>query len=136
MSDYVKAKVIRLPFPKSLLEKYDTEDPWDCEDHLRQTLGELYTGRYDLKNKYFEIEGTDKAHYLDYVLEYEYGAAAGDYGYAFLLNENDVSTYKPIFDLLKVDYNVEDLRKVVYSYYNCCECTDYYDINESSFENL
>jgi len=37
MSDYVKAKVIRLPFPKSLIEKLWVKDCWDCEDYLKET---------------------------------------------------------------------------------------------------
>ena len=33
MSDYVRQKVIRLPFPKWVLDKFNTKNPWDCEDY-------------------------------------------------------------------------------------------------------
>lgn len=134
MSDYVKAKVIRLPFPKKLIEKLGVDDCWDCEDYLKTTLGELW---YDYKTHTgFEIECTDKAYYLDYKLQSQYGDCEGDYGYVFLLDDNDKQKYCPLFDKIGIDYNPDELRKVVYCYYNGCECPDYYNPSEITFENL
>jgi hypothetical protein len=134
MSDYVRAKVIRLPFPNNLIEKLRVDDCWECEDYLEETLGDLWKG-YD-KRSGFEIECTSKSYYLDYILESQYGDCEGDYGYAFYLDENDIKKYKPLFDKVGVDYDIKDLRKVVYCYYNGCECPDYYDPKEITFESL
>lgn len=134
MSDYVKAKVIRLPFPQDLIKKLEVEDCWDCEYYLMEKLGDLWQ---DYKtNNGFQIECTDKAYYLDYVMEYTYGANSGSFGYAFLLDEVDKVKYVPLFNKIGIDYDVNDLRKVVYCYYNSCECADYYDISEPSFDKL
>lgn len=96
-------------------------------------MGELW---YDYQTKKgFTIECTDKSYYLDYVLEKQYGVD-GEYGYVFLLDDNDKQKYCPLFDKLGIEYNPDDLRKVVYCYYNGCECTDYYDPTEITFESL
>lgn len=123
MSDYVKAKVIRLPFPESLMKKLNVDSIWECEDYL------------DEKQR-FEIGCTDKAYYIDYIVEYQCGCCDGEYGYAFYLDEKDKEKYCPLFDKLDIEYNPDDLRKVVYCYYNSCECPDYYDPEEITFENL
>ena len=45
MSDYVHNKVVRLPFPKDIKEKCNTNDVWDCEQYLKELLGELWDHR-------------------------------------------------------------------------------------------
>ena len=35
MSDYIKRKVIRLPFPKSLIDELGVNDCYDCENYLK-----------------------------------------------------------------------------------------------------
>lgn len=132
MSDYVKAKVIRLPFPEKLIEELEVEDCWACEDYLKDKFGELW----DVYPDGFRLECTDKNYYLDYVISYKYGADCGEYGYAFYLNDNDVENYKQLFDKGGFEYDVKDLRKVVYCYYNGCESPDYYEPEEITFENL
>lgn len=133
MSDYVKIKAVRLPFPRNLVEKLDAEDCWECEDYLKGKLGDLW---YNYKTKKgFDIECTDNGYYLDYILEKEYGAD-GEYGFAFLLNDTDKDKYVPLFDTVGVEYNIEDLRKVVYCWYNACEAPDCYDVSEPNFDNL
>lgn len=127
MSDYVHNKVIRLPFPKEILERCETDDPWDCEDYLKEKLGDLFTyGGRDSKR--FELEATDKAYYIDWVYYHTYGEQSGDWGSARLLTEAELEKIKPLFDKLEISYRDEDLRRVEYCYYNCCECQDYYDI--------
>lgn len=128
MSDYVKAKVIRLPFPKTVLDACNTTDCWECEKYLEEKFGEH-------RNK-FEIECTDSAYYLDYVLESSYGEWSGEFGFAFYLNSEEIKKYRPLFELVTTDFKDEDLRKVVYCYYNCCECPDYYKVSEDIFDKL
>lgn len=127
MSDYVHNKVIRLPFPKEILEKCETTDPWDCEDYLKEKLGDLWDNRG--KNS-FELEVTDKAYYIDWVYYHTYGEESGDWGNVRLLTDGEYEVIKPYFDKLGVTYEREELRRVDYCYYNCCEPTDYYGLVE------
>ena len=125
MSDYVHKKVVRLPFPKKILEKYNTKSPYDCEEQVEELLGDLM--KQGNKNG-FELEATDKGYYLDWVYYYTYGESSGDFGNSRLLTKKELEVITPYFDKLKVFYKDEDLRVVEYCYYNCSECTDYYDI--------
>jgi hypothetical protein len=126
MSDYVHKKVVRLPFPKEILEKCDADNPWDCEVYLKEKLGDLWDNRN--KNS-FELEMTDKSEYIDWVYYHTYGEESGDWGNVRLLSEKELEVIKPYFDKLEVSYKDSDLRVVDYCYYNCSECSDYYDIN-------
>ena len=62
MSDYVHKKVVRYPL-QGLMDKLNVEDPYDCDDYLKDKLGSLYN-----RDLGFEIEITDKNNYLDFVL--------------------------------------------------------------------
>lgn len=134
MSLYAKYKVIRLPFPKTLIEKLGVKDCWDCEDYLQKIYGEQWDN--NSKKNYMEICGTLKSYYLDFVIELTINEDFGEYGHVFLLNEEDLKLYKPIFDKMNIEYNPSDLRKVVYSYYNASEAPDYYNIEDINFESL
>lgn len=133
MSDYVKRKVIRLPFPKSLIEKLGVDDCWECEEYLRQKFGDMWSN-YKKGREYFDIECTDSNYYLDYVVSKSY--EDGEYGFAWYLNEEDISKYKPLFDIGEFEYDVKDLRKVCYCYYNGSDAPDYYEPTEITFENM
>lgn len=133
MSDYVKKKVIRLPFPENLIDKLEVDSCWDCESYLKEKFG------FDLWDKRpggFEIDCTEKRNYLDYVVDYKYGSEAGDWGHAWYLNEEDINKYKPLFDKDEFEYEPKDLRKVAYCWYNCSEAPDYYEPNDITFENI
>jgi len=126
MSDYVHCKVIRLPFPKEILTQCETDDPWDCEDYLREKLGDLFNRNGNPKR--FELEVTEKEYYIDWMYYHTYGEKSDDFGSARMLTNLELEIIKPYFDKLEVSYKDEDLRRVEYCYYNGCECTDYYDI--------
>ena len=132
MSMYVKRKVVRLPFPKDILEKAGETHPLDCETYLENILGSNWFDRKTGKG--FDIECTDKSYYLDYVLEHDTDDC-GEYGFASYLNEQDLEKYKPLFDLGGFAYDEQDLRKVVFCYYNCSESPDYYDPKNNPTEN-
>ena len=135
MSDYVHKKVVRLPFPKEILEICNTKDPYDCEKYLKEKLGDLWENRN--KNS-FELECTDKSEYIDWVYYHTYGEESGNWGNVRLLTDKELEVIKPYFDKLEISYKDSDLRAVDYCYYNCSECSDYYDIgidNSSLFIN-
>lgn len=133
MSDYVKRKVIRLPFPKSLIEKLEVDNCWECEGYLKEKFGILWQ-RYGQSGNYFDIECTDSNYYLDYIVSKSY--EEGEYGFAWYLNEEDINKYKPLFDKGGFEYDVKDLRKVCYCYYNGTDAPDYYEPTEITFENM
>ena len=131
MSDYVKRKVIRLPFPKNLIDKLGVDDCWDCYDYLKEKFGELW----DKRPGGFDIEFTEKNNYIDYVVDYSCDSD-GEWGFSWFLNEEDIKKYKPLFDKGGFEYNPNDLRKVAYCWYNCSEPPDYYDPKDITFENI
>lgn len=133
MSDYVHRKVVRLPFPKELLQKCEVEDHYYCEAYLKKRLGELW--KNGTKNG-FDVEHTDKRWYIDWVYYQTYGDESGEYGFARELTLNELNVIKPLFDKLDVDYNDKDLRAVDYCYYNSCEPNDYYDIQNQDDAHL
>lgn len=125
MSDYVHNKVVRLPFPKEILKKCNTEDAYDCEHYLSDLLGELWDNN---KKNSFNLVETDEAYYIDWVYYSTYGENSGDFGNVRMLSSNELKAIKPYFDKLQVKYKDEDLRAVEYCYYNCSEAPDFYDM--------
>lgn len=133
MSDYVHNKVIRLPFPKEIMNKCNADDVYDCEEYLKKLLGELWNNK---DNNSFELTCTDEAYYLDWVYYSTYGEESGDFGFSRFLTQNELNVIKPYFDKLGVDYKDNDLRLVDYCYYNCCEAPNYYDIENNDDAHL
>lgn len=131
MSDYVKKKVIRLPFPQSLIDKLEVNSCLDCEDYLKEKFNDLWGIPCG-----FDITCTEANIYLDYIVYYEYDSEAGDWGHAWYLNEEDINKYKPLFDRGEFEYDPNDLRKVAFCWYNCCEPPDYYEPDAITFENI
>ena len=131
MSMYIKRKVVRLPFPKEVLEKVGETHPLDCENYLQEKFGDYWFDRK--RGTGFDIECTDESYYLDYVVQHETDEV-GEYGFAAYLTDKDNEKYKQLFDLGGFVYNISDLRKVVFCYYNCSECPDYYEPNKNQTE--
>lgn len=125
MSDYVHRKVVRIPFPKEILEKYNTKSPYDCEEEVDKMFG----GFIKTQNRNgFELDCSEKDYYIDWVYYDTYGKESGDWGSVRLLSENELNVITPYFDKLGVSYEHSQLRVVDYCYYNCCEPTDYYEL--------
>lgn len=126
MSDYQHEKVVRLPFPESILNNFKTEDPNDCEEFLKNRLGNLW--RNDAKNS-FKLGYSDESYYIDWLYYYSFGEQSGDWGSVRLLTEKELNTIRPYFNKLGVVYDDKDLRLVDYCYYNCSEPNDYYSLS-------
>lgn len=135
MSCYEKNKVIRLPFPMELCKKANVETPYDCEDYLEQLLRDDWYWNSNV-DRGFDIVTTTTDTYLDYIIQRTIDDCFGEFGYSFKLSQEDLDLYKSLFDKLGVEYNPDDLRKVVYCYYNCCEPEDYYEVSENLFDDL
>jgi hypothetical protein len=123
---YISSTVIRLPFPESLKNKFG--GVWESEDYLSEKFGELW----DKTPQGFELGVTSNRYYIDYV-ESTRRDEVGEYGYVEKLNDEAKEKYKALFDKGEFEYNVDDLKRVRYCYYNSCEAPDYYDITEDEF---
>jgi hypothetical protein len=133
MSDYKHEKVIRLPFPKDILNKCSTDNPWDCEDYLRERLGELWGS---ISRSSFKIECTDRAFYIDWLYYTTYGEESSEWSRARFLTKEELEVITPYFNKLGVDYEEQDLRVADYCYYNCCGTIDCYDIFEEDDSSI
>ena len=79
----------------------------------------------ELKNNPLKIKQNDKYYYetdeyvyfIDYILDYEYGAS-GDFENVRELTENEYNKYKEIFSKVISDIKPGELRLVHYCYYN------------------
>jgi len=130
MSDYVHKKVLRYPI-QGLMDKINVKEPYDCEDYLKEKLGNLYN-----RDKGFEIEGTDKDWYLDFVYYYTYGEQSGDFGNVRIATNKEFKLLLPYLERVFDDVIKNKLRAVEYCYYNCCECSDYYNLPKNNDDSL
>lgn len=131
MSTYVREKVLRIPTDKldfnfirsKIMEKYPEEDiDDDFSFYLENTLPDLF--EYGTEKK-FQMAPTC-ASFIDYVLEYEWDAD-GTYGKTRALYDSEKEKFKPIFQQIDPDINMDLVRLVEFCWYNSCEADDYYD---------
>lgn len=129
MSDYVKKKVIRYPIGLEVLRQYDCEKD-DLEYKLKEIDSDFDNWRVLPR---FEIDITyndkqDKSmYYLDYILNYEYGACDGDFGISQELTEEQKAKWTEVFKKFIKDIDANKFRLVKFCYYNGCDCPDYYE---------
>lgn len=117
MSDYCREKVLRYPVE---------EDPWEIENRFSS----LFATYKQLPS--FQVAPTDKE-FIDYVLESDYGCTAGDWGRTRALTKNEQDKYRPIFNQIFKDIDMNKVRLVEYCWYNCSEAPDYYDEDSDDF---
>lgn len=137
MSTYVREKVLRIPRCKinfaRIVEKLEAEFPKDdvmedLEFYLENVLPDLFG--YGDKNK-FQMSPTREP-FIDYVLEYEWDAD-GDYGKVRELYASEKEKFRPIFQKIDPDVNMDYVRLVEFCWYNGSDAPDYYDPKEDSF---
>ena len=126
MSDYVRIKAIRFKIPDVIIQdvqkKIKEEDlfespteilikQYNLSDYFELKLNEFtINSGYDFKNKKHDL-------FLDYMLDYEYGAS-GDFESVRLLTENEFNKYQKLFSQYFNIIRKDELRLVHYSYYN------------------
>ena len=137
MSTYIREKVLRIPRHKmnfahivrKLEEKFPGKDIMDdfgfYIEHLDDDLFDY--GKVDK----FQLAPTEEP-FIDYVLEYEYDAE-GEYGKVRDLYDSEKEKFKPIFQQLDPDINMDYVRLVEFCWYNGCEAPDYYDPMQDEF---
>lgn len=137
MSTYVKEKVLRIPIDKlnfdltkdKVKAKFPDED---IEDDLESYLEEAFPNLFNYgKVDKFQFAPT-KGNYLDYLLYKEWDAE-GEYGKVRDLYDSEKEKFRPVFQQLDSDINMDYVRLVEFCWYNGCEAPDYYDITKDSF---
>ena len=137
MSTYVREKVLRIPQDKinfeniinELERKYSDENVRDdLSFFLEAGMPDIFG--YGDKNK-FQMSPTREP-FIDYVLEYEYDCE-GDYGKVRELYDSEKEKFRPVFQKIDPDINMDYVRLVEFCWYNGCEAPDYYDPQEDPF---
>ena len=112
MSDYVRKKCVRFKIPQNIIDKLKNEDEW---------LGDLLLKEYNENDEY--------EYFLDYQLDYEYGAS-GDFENVRLLTDTEFEKYSRMFAKYFNEIGRDELRLVHYSYYNGCDEPSIYELEE------
>ena len=137
MSTYGREKVLRNPQDKINLEniinelerKYSNENVRDdLSFFLEAAMPDMFG--YGDKDK-FQMSPTCEP-FVDYVLEYEYDCD-GDYGKVRELYESEKEKFRPVFQKIDPDINMDYVRLVEFCWYNGCEAPNYYDPQEDPF---
>ena len=127
MSSYERRKVLRLPVD-SLVSGKDT-DIWGIFGEIEDNHPELcFSVIKKPFNKGFEVAFTDKREYLDWVFDYEYDTSPVEMHTARELTETERLVATDIFKKANIDFNPTDIHLVEYSWYNCSEPEDAYDV--------
>ena len=119
MSDYVRKKCVRFKIPQNIIDKLKNEDEW---------LGDLLLKEYNVKENYhtkndftindgYDYDNRKEDYFLDYQLEYEYGAS-GDFENVRLLTDTEFEKYSKMFAKYFNEIGRDELRLVEYCYYN------------------
>ena len=137
MSTYVREKVLRIPRDKINLEniinelerKYSDENVRDdLSFFLEAAMPDIFG--YGDKDK-FQMSPTCEP-FVDYVLEHEYDCD-GDYGKVRELYESEKEKFRPVFQKIDPDINMDYVRLVEFCWYNGCDAPNYYDPQEDPF---
>jgi hypothetical protein len=127
MSTYVREKVLRIPLEK--LNLSFTEDEmddlgWAVEERFGDIWGYGDIGKFQL--------APTESYFVDLVLDYEYDAC-GEYGKTRALYEIEKERYRPMFQKIDPDVNMDFVRLVEFCWYNGCEAEDYYEDTTDDF---
>lgn len=134
MSDYVRKKCVRFKIPQNIIDiidKLKNEDEW---------LNDLLLKEYNVKENYhikndftinsgLNYENEEYEYFLDYQLDYEYGAS-GDFENVRLLTDTEFEKYSRMFAKYFNEIGRDELRLVHYSYYNGCDEPSIYELEE------
>ena len=132
MSWYVRYKVLRIPLSDcglNWLEDGGIEDDGDMEYALKNRYHDAIS--YNEPGR-FTATYTTSGWFLDFVLESEYDCD-GEYGKVRDLDDSEKKMYRPVFQLICPEIDMDKVRLVEYCYYNCCEPDGYYDITTDPF---
>lgn len=131
MSDYVRKKCVRFKIPQNIIEELKNDYDW---------LVDLLLEKFQLKDSYdtendftindgYDYDNRKEDYFLDYQLEYEYGAS-GDFESVRLLTDTEFEKYSRMFAKYFNEIGRDELRLVHYSYYNGCDEPSVYELEK------
>ena len=131
MSDYVRKKCVRFKIPQNIIDELKNDNDW---------LVDLLLEKFQLKDSYdtendftindgYDYDNRKEDYFLDYQLEYEYGAS-GDFESVRLLTDTEFQKYSRMFAKYFNEIGRDELRLVHYSYYNGCDEPSIYELKE------
>ena len=131
MSDYVRKKCVRFKISQNIINELKEDDDW-----IVDLLLEKYQLKEDfnLKNDFtigsgLNYETNEYEYFLDYQLDYEYGAS-GDFEDVRLLTDNELKKYSRMFKKYVNEIGKDELRLVHYCYYNGVDEPSVYEFKE------
>ena len=131
MSDYVRKKCVRFKIPQNIINELENEDNW-----IVDLLLEKYKLKddYNVKNDFtlgagLNFETDEYEYFLDYQLDYEYGAS-GDFENVRLLTDTEFEKYSRMFAKYFNEIGRDELRLVHYCYYNGVDEPSVYELEE------
>ena len=120
-----------MKIPQNIIDKLKNEDEW---------LGDLLLKEYNVKENYhtkndftinsgLNYKNDEYEYFLDYQLDYEYGAG-GDFESVRLLTDNEFKKYSRMFAKYFSEIGRDELRLVDYCYYNGVDEPSVYELEE------
>lgn len=131
MSDYVRKKCVRFKIPQNIIDELKNDNDWPVDLLLEKFQ---LKDSYDTENDFTINDGYDYAtrkedYFLDYQLEYEYGAS-GDFESVRLLTDTEFQKYSRMFAKYFNEIGRDELRLVEYCYYNGVDEPSVYEFEE------
>lgn len=131
MSDYVRKKCVRFKIPQNIIDELKNDNDW---------LVDLLLEKFQLKDSYdtendftindgYDYDNRKEDYFLDYQLEYEYGAS-GDFESVRLLTDTEFQKYSRMFAKYFNEIGRDELRLVEYCYYNGVDEPSVYELEE------
>lgn len=131
MSDYVGKKCVRFKIPQNIIESLKNDDDWIVDLLLEKfKIKDNYNTKNDFViNSGLNYENDEYEYFLDYQLDYEYGAS-GDFESVRLLTDEEFKKYSRMFAKYFNEIGRDELRLVRYSYYNGVDEPAVYNFEE------
>lgn len=131
MSDYVRKKCVRFKIPQNIIDELKNDNDWLVDLLLEKfQLKDSYDTENDFTINYgYDYDNRKEDYFLDYQLEYEYGAS-GDFESVRLLTDTEFQKYSRMFAKYFNEIGRDELRLVHYSYYNGCDEPSIYELEE------
>lgn len=131
MSNYVRKKCVRFKISQNIIEELKDDYGW---------LADLLLEKFQLKDSYdtendftincgYDYDNRKEDYFLDYQLEYEYGAS-GDFESVRLLTDTEFQKYSKMFAKYLTEIGRDKLRLVEYCYYNGVDEPSVYEFEE------
>lgn len=132
MSDYVRKRCVRFKIPQNIINEVQNEkDGWVVDLLLEKyKLEENYNVKNDFTiNSGLNFDTDEDEYFLDYQLDYEYGASE-DFEDIRLLTDREFEKYLNMFKKYFNEIKRDELRLVHYCYYNGCDEPSVYNFEE------